>query len=376
MSKILIVVGTRPNFIKITQFKKVNQELGNPFDIKIAHTGQHYDEKMAAIFFQQFDLIPDFFLNIPANSVTSQMAEIMIRLEKVIQEYMPSLVMVAGDVNSTFAAALTAQKCGIRIAHIESGLRSYDRGMPEEINRILTDEITDYFFVTEQSGIDNLLKENKTRENIFFVGNTMIDTLVAFDDKISASDVMSRFDLEKDQFALMTMHRPATVDNQEGLVKLIEIIEFITQEMHLFFPIHPRTTARLEKFGLMGRVTQNEKIILSDPLDYLSFQKLCSSCRFVITDSGGIQEETTFRQIPCLTLRPNTERPSTIDVGTNELVPFDVEKVKSRIDSIKDGTYKKGEIPPLWDGRSTHRILETCMGIFSEDLEKKQLYSI
>jgi UDP-N-acetylglucosamine 2-epimerase (non-hydrolysing) len=376
MSKILIVVGTRPNFIKITQFKKVNEELGNPFTIRIVHTGQHYDEKMAAVFFKQFELVPDFFLNIPIDTANKQMAEIMIRLEPIITDFKPSLIMVAGDVNSTFAAALTANKMNVKIAHIESGLRSFDRDMPEEINRILTDEITDYFFVTEQSGCDNLLKENKQKENIFFVGNTMIDTLVAFEGKIQKSDILTSLHVSAQKYSLMTMHRPATVDHEDGLKKLIEVIEFITENLSLVFPIHPRTIGRLKNFGLLDRIKSNKKIILTDPLDYLSFQKLCTNCKFVITDSGGIQEETTFRQVPCLTLRHNTEGPSTIEIGTNELVPFDVEIIKSKIEEINNGSYKKGEIPPLWDGNSTFRILETCMGIFSDDLEKKKHYSI
>ena len=376
MSRILIVVGTRPNFIKITQFKKINEQLGVPFEVKIVHTGQHYDDKMADVFFRQFELTPDYFLNIPAESANTQMAEIMIRLEKVIKEFHPSLIMVVGDVNSTFAAALTANKCGIKIAHIESGLRSNDRGMPEEINRILTDEITDYFFVTEQSGIDHLKEEQKSDEQIFFVGNTMIDTLVAFEDKIQKDDVLKRMKIKKGAFALMTMHRPATVDFAEELSKLIDIIDFITETMHLVFPIHPRTTNKLESFGLMDRINQNKKLILTEPLDYFSFQKLTADCSFVITDSGGIQEETTFRQIPCLTLRPNTERPSTITLGTNELVPFDVPTVKKHIEAIQNGSHKKGTIPPMWDGNSTRRILEHCMVIFREDLIRKNTYTI
>jgi UDP-N-acetylglucosamine 2-epimerase (non-hydrolysing) len=248
--------------------------------------------------------------------------------------------------------------------------------MPEEINRILTDEISDYFFVTEQSGIDNLVKEGKPKENIFFVGNTMIDTLVAFEDKIGKSDILEKINVKAGEYALMTMHRPATVDHEGELMKLIEVIEFITESLSLVFPIHPRTTAKLKNFGLLERIESNDKVILSEPMDYFSFQRLCTDCRFVITDSGGIQEETTFRKIPCLTLRPNTERPSTITIGTNELVPFDVPTVKKLISDITGGTYKKGDIPPLWDGNSTQRILETCMGIYSDDLEKKRLYSI
>lgn len=376
MCKILIVVGTRPNFIKVTQFKKVNEQLGNPFDIKIVHTGQHYDDKMADVFFRQFELTPDYFLNIPADSANTQMAEIMLRLEKVAKEFAPKLMMVVGDVNSTFAAALTANKMGIKIAHIESGLRSNDRTMPEEINRLLTDEITDYFFVTEQSGWDHLIAENKNKDSMFFVGNTMIDTLVAFEAKIQKDKVLDNLGITKNQFVLMTMHRPATVDFKEGLTKLIDIIDFITESMHLVFPIHPRTTGKLESFGLMDRIRSNKKLILTEPLDYFSFQKLTSDCKFVITDSGGIQEETTFRRVPCLTLRPNTERPSTITIGTNELVPFDVAVVKSKIENIQQGKHKKGDIPPFWDGDSTRRILEACKNLFAEDLKQKSIYSI
>ncbi len=376
MCRILIVVGTRPNFIKVTQFKKVNEQLGSPFDIKIVHTGQHYDDKMADVFFRQFELTPDYFLNIPADSANTQMAEIMIRLEKVVKEFQPALVMVVGDVNSTFAAALTANKMGIKIAHIESGLRSNDRGMPEEINRLLTDEITDFFFVTEQSGIDHLTSEHKSPSKMFFVGNTMIDTLVAFEDKIRKDEVLARLKIKKGAYALMTMHRPATVDFADGLSKLIDIIDFITESMHLVFPIHPRTTNKLEAFGLMKRISENKKLILTEPLDYFSFQKLTADCSFVITDSGGIQEETTFRKIPCLTLRPNTERPSTIIIGTNELVPFDVAIVKANIEQIKQGKHKQGAIPPLWDGNSTLRILEVCMTIFRDELNQKNIYSL
>ena len=361
--RILIVVGTRPNFIKVTRFKKVNEIMEGVFDIKIVHTGQHYDDKMAAVFFQQFGLEPDFFLNIPAASANVQMAEIMIRLEKVLQDYQPDLVMVVGDVNSTFAAAFTSYKNNFTVAHIESGLRSSDRSMPEEINRILTDEITDYFFVTEQSGLDNLQREGKRSEQIFFVGNTMIDTLVAFQEKIHTSSILREHNLSPGEYVLMTMHRPATVDHEAGLTKLLSIIDYITSSYKLVFPIHPRTLARIEQFGLMPRVKNNERIILTEPLDYFAFQKLTAECKFVITDSGGIQEETTFRQVPCLTLRPNTERPSTVSIGTNELVPFEIGAVQQKINEIISGTYKKGAIPPHWDGHSTERILEACKKI-------------
>lgn len=358
MKKILIVVGTRPNFIKITQFKKVaEREFPGNFSIKIVHTGQHYDNKMADIFFSQFELDPDYFLEITPSSPNNQMAEVMLRLETVINEFSPDLLMVTGDVNSTFAASLTANKMQIPLAHVESGLRSYDRTMPEEINRILTDEISDYLFITERSGIDNLKKEGKKDSQLFFVGNTMIDTLMAFEDKINASPILKELELQAGAFALMTMHRPATVDHKEGLQKLIQVIEQITIRRDLVFPIHPRTRDRFEKYGLHQYLETNQHLVLVEPMDYFSFQKLIKTCQFVITDSGGIQEETTFQKIPCLTLRPNTERPSTIDLGTNTLIPFDVDVIREKVNEIEAGNYKAGSIPPLWDGKATGRIL-------------------
>lgn len=356
---ILIVVGTRPNFIKVTQFKKVaERNFTGIFDIKIVHTGQHYDEKMADVFFKQFELIPDYFLDISRTSPNSQMAEVMLRLEPIINQFSADLIMVTGDVNSTFAAALTANKMNIPLAHVESGLRSRDRSMPEEINRILTDEISDYLFVTEESGIENLKAEGKDEDQLFFVGNTMIDTMVAFEDKISRSPILEQLEIEPRSFVLMTMHRPATVDHRKELGKLIELIDEITNSHKIVFPIHPRTVNKLRKFDLYNRATANKNLLLTDPLDYFSFQKLIAECKFVLTDSGGIQEESTYRQVPCLTLRPNTERPSTVQLGTNTLVPFDLEEITTQIHSIKEGYYKEGSIPPKWDGQTTQRILE------------------
>ncbi len=356
MKKILIIVGTRPNFIKITQFKRVVKQYPN-IEIKIAHTGQHYDEKMSDIFFEQFGLTPDYFMNIPPASPNTQMAEIMLRLEDIItNKFTPDLVMVPGDVNSTFAATLTAHKMGIKIAHLESGLRSFDRTMPEEINRILTDEITDYYFITEQSGMDHLKEEKKHGKSIF-VGNTMIDTMVAFEDNIQASPIMGELNLKKNKFVLMTIHRPALVDVKEEVEKLLSLIKHLAENYKIVFPIHPRTVNNLKNFGLYEDFKGIDHLILSEPMDYFAFQKLIANCRFILTDSGGIQEESTFRQVPCLTLRPNTERPITITMGTNKLINFDLNKIKSEILSIENGTYKKGTIPPLWDGKATERIL-------------------
>lgn len=362
--KILIVVGTRPNFIKVTQFKKCVADYSN-LDLKIVHTGQHYDAKMADVFFEQFELTPDYFLNISGRTANTQMAEIMVGLEKTIEDYKPDLLMVVGDVNSTFAAALTANKINLKLAHLESGLRSFDRSMPEEINRLLTDEITDFFFVTEQSGMDNLLKEGKKDSQLFFVGNTMIDTMVAFEEKINDSLISKELGLEKDKFVLMTIHRPATVDSKTELEKLISLIELIAGRYKIVFPVHPRTISNLRKFELYDRFNTIDNLKISEPLDYFAFQKLIADCKFILTDSGGIQEESTFRQKPCITLRPNTERPSTVDIGTNTLLPFDLSLITAAVESIENGTYKKGKIPLMWDGSSSSRIVKILSDILS-----------
>lgn len=357
MKKILVVIGTRPNFIKVTQFRKA-AALYPDIDLKIVHTGQHYDGKMADVFFQQFDLVPDFFLNVPPGNPEEQMAEIRVRLEKTIAEFAPQLVMVVGDVNSTLAAAQTAHQMGIRLAHVESGLRSFDNTMPEEYNRIVADELSDFHFVTEQSGLDNLNKEGKNKEGIFFVGNTMIDTMVAFADRIAASNILDELKIVSKKFVLMTMHRPANVDTKEGLEKLLELVIALTKNYNVVFPVHPRTVKSMQVAGLESAFRKNEKLIFTEPLDYFSFQKLIQESAFIITDSGGIQEESTFLRVPCLTLRPNTERPITITTGSNELVEFDLPTILSKIAEIESGKFKKGNIPPLWDGHATERIFE------------------
>lgn len=362
MKKILVVVGTRPNFIKVTQFPSVIKK-HTGLDCKIVHTGQHFDKNMSSVFFEQFGLQPDIFLNVEAGSPISQMADIMKALEKSVNEYKPDMMIVPGDVNSTLAGALTANKMKIPLAHLESGLRSYDRTMPEEFNRILTDDLSDYFFVTEQSGYDNLVKEGKNKDSIYFLGNTMIDTLVAYSKEIESCSILKKFELTPKQYLLMTMHRPATVDSAEGLKQLNSLIKNITRKYNLVFPAHPRTIHNLEKFGLLNELKQNKKLILCEPLDYFSFQKLVKDSLMIITDSGGIQEESTFLGVPCLTLRPNTERPITVTLGTNELIPFDEKLIESKIESVEKGSYKKGQIPPMWDGKATERIVKVVAGL-------------
>ncbi|MBK8614340.1 MAG: UDP-N-acetylglucosamine 2-epimerase (non-hydrolyzing) [Flavobacteriales bacterium] len=358
MKKVLIVVGTRPNFIKVTRFKKVAAERGT-IDVRIVHTGQHFSANMADVFFEQFGLTPDLFLNIGAGSPTAQMAAIMTGLEQVIADERPDMVMVVGDVNSTLAAALVANKMGVRIGHLESGLRSFDRSMPEEHNRILADQLTDHFFITEQSGLDNLRKEGRPEEALHFVGNTMIDTLVAFEVQVQASPVLNELGLGEGSHVLMTIHRPATVDVPDRLSELLDLIaDVCASGRKVVFPIHPRTVKNIAAFGLKAKADAIKGLVLTEPLDYFAFQKLIATCAFILTDSGGIQEESTYRRVPCLTLRPNTERPSTVTIGSNELVPLDMRAVREAIARIENGSFRKGEVPPLWDGHATERIVE------------------
>ena len=356
MKRILIVVGTRPNFIKVTQFRRVAESFPE-LNIKIAHTGQHFDKNMAEVFFSQFGLEPDYYLNIEPKTPVHQMGEIMIKLEELIDNtFYPDLIITPGDVNSTLSVAIVANKKGIKLAHLESGLRSRDRQMPEEINRILTDEISDYYFVTEKSGQTNLEDEYKAGK-IFMVGNTMIDTLVAYEHEIESTEIIKQLGITN-EFVLMTIHRPSNVDHKEGFSKLLDLLQRLSQSLQVVFPIHPRTKKNIEKFGFVDEFASIPNIILTEALGYFEFQHLVKNCMLVVTDSGGIQEETTFRQVPCLTLRDSTERPITTDIGSNTLTTFDVNEIMNKVREIKKGSYKKGEIPPLWDGQATNRILE------------------
>ncbi len=362
---IYIIVGTRPNFIKVTRFKEVGTIYKN-IEIKIIHTGQHFDDKMSKVFFAQFGLQPDKIIDLKSTTANSQIAEIMMRLEEIFISDRPDCVMVVGDVNSTLAGALTANKMGIRLVHLESGLRSCDRTMPEEVNRIITDQLADDLFVTEQSGVNNLLKEGKDYGQIHFVGNTMIDTMFAFDKQIDQNDILEKLAIRSHEFVLMTMHRPATVDNKEGLEKLFQLLRKINIKHKIIFPIHPRTQKNIFRFELNKELENIENLVMTEPLDYFAFQKLIKESVYIVTDSGGIQEEATQRGVPCLTLRPNTERPVTITAGTNSLIPFEIEKVLNYVKMIEEGRYKKGTIPELWDGKATERVLEVIAQRFVE----------
>lgn len=369
--RILILVGTRPNFIKVTQFKKVAIQYPQ-LDIKIVHTSQHYSDEMSKIFFEELNLHPDFFLNIPTNlSVISQMAEIMKSLETLIQtQFYPDLIMVVGDVNSTLAGALVANKMNIPLAHLESGLRSFDYTMPEEYNRVLTDKMSQYLFVTELDAINNLKYEFIKQDNVFFVGNTMIDTLLAYQDKIDASPILSKLQIEANRYCLLTMHRPANVDSQDGLNKMIDLIVMMQDTLsqrisHIVFPMHPRTEQNIKKYHLWEKITSIPSLIITKPLSYLNFQKLIKHAYAVITDSGGVQEETSYLHIPCLTLRPDTERPVTLWQGTNIILPYDAKMISEYLHNLSSSNSKKNSTIPLWDGKATERVLAILSKILS-----------
>lgn len=355
--KILSVVGARPNFMKIAPIHFAFKKYKNVEHI-IVHTGQHYDKNMSKIFFDDLELPkPNEYLNVGSASHAEQTAKIMVEFEKILLKHKPNLVIVVGDVNSTVACSLVTVKFGIPVAHVEAGLRSFDRKMPEEINRIVTDSISDYLFVTEKSGIQNLISEGKKKNQIFFVGNVMIDSLLNFVKKADKSAILSDLKIESKNYCLVTLHRPSNVDKKDFLNKIGKLFSTISKDLNIVFPIHPRTKKMIKSFGLENYF---KNVILTEPLGYLDFLKLMKNSKFVLTDSGGIQEETTFLKIPCLTLRENTERPITIENGTNKLCGNDFNKIKNEIHKIKNTQKMKSRVPKLWDGKSAERIAKIC----------------
>ena len=351
--KILSVVGARPNFIKIAPI--INKLNINNINNKLVHTGQHYDENMSKIFFDQLNLpSPDYFLGVGSGSHANQTAKIMIEFEKICLDYRPNLVIVVGDVNSTLACAIAAKKINILVAHVESGLRSFDDKMPEEINRVIVDRISDFLFVTEQSGIDNLINEGICKNKIFFVGNCMIDTLIKYKNKINNLNFLKKYNLECNKYALVTLHRPSNVDDFIKLSEFVKLFNKIDKKIQVVFPIHPRTKSLLYKIN----IELNKNILLLKPLPYIQFLTLVKNCFVMISDSGGIQEETTFLNKQCITVRDNTERPITVSNGTNHLVGTNTKNIYKIFNQILKGEVKKGDIPPKWDGLSSHRIVQ------------------
>ncbi|MCS7052881.1 MAG: UDP-N-acetylglucosamine 2-epimerase (non-hydrolyzing) [Ignavibacterium sp.] len=358
--KIISIVGARPNFMKMAPIHK--EFIKNYPEVKhlICHTGQHYDDNMSKIFFEQFGLSePDFYLGVGSGSQAEQTAKIMIEFEKVAINEKPDLVIVYGDVNSTLACSIVAAKLGIKIAHVEAGLRSFDMTMPEEINRILTDRISDYLFVTEKSGIENLKREGVDESKIFFVGNVMIDSLITFLKEADNSEILKELDLIGKDFILVTMHRPSNVDSQEFLEEFFNLLQSFSKTTKIVFPIHPRTRNNIEKFG----INVNSDVILTEPIGYIDFLSLLKNAKLVLTDSGGIQEETTFLGVQCITIRNNTERPITVEEGTNTLAGTNLEIVKDIINQRLNGEIKIGKIPEKWDGKAGERVCEFLMRI-------------
>jgi UDP-N-acetylglucosamine 2-epimerase (non-hydrolysing) len=342
--------------MKVAPLQRVFEERED-VDSKIVHTGQHYDEEMSDIFFRQLGLPePDVYLGVGSGSHAEQTARIMTAFEEVVLEEEPDLVVVVGDVNSTVACSLVASKCHVPVAHVEAGLRSGDRDMPEEVNRIVTDRLSDYLFVTEPSGIENLREEGVEQAQIHFVGNVMIDSLVQFQNAARRRSILDELGVNGEDYALMTMHRPSNVDEEEPLREVVEVIEHLSRRLDVIFPAHPRTQKQLEEFGLRDRVEDASGVRLLEPLGYLDFLRLMDDAAIVLTDSGGIQEETTFLQVPCLTIRENTERPITITEGTNELVPLDVDVIASRVEERLSEESTTNSRPKKWDGRAAGRI--------------------
>ena len=363
---ILSIVGARPNFVKIAPIARAARKLEG-VKHTLVHTGQHYDHDMSDSFFRVLDIpAPDVNLNVGSGSHGQQTGKVMMALEPVLEELHPDWVVTVGDVNSTAAAALDAVKLGIKTAHVEAGLRSYDRGMPEEINRLVTDAISDALFVTEQSGLDNLKKEGVREEIIHFTGNVMIDSLVRALPQAQEEKAWNRFSVGKGEYVLVTLHRPSNVDDGETLAGLVRALHEIGQSHPVLFPVHPRTRKQLQSFALLEDLTRGGGVSLSDPLDYLTFLSLVTGSKALLTDSGGIQEETTYLGIPCMTLRPNTERPSTIELGTNELVAPDYGAVVEAFSRIEAGNWKQGQVPPLWDGKAAERIVSILREIHGQ----------
>ncbi len=359
MKKIMNVVGARPNFMKIGPIQREMNRRNSEFQPVLVHTGQHYDEKMSKLFFDDLQLPkPDVYLGVGSGSHAGQTAKIMIDFEKVCLEHKPDMVLVVGDVNSTVACSLVASKLWIPVIHVEAGLRSFDRKMPEEINRLVTDALADYLFITEKAGIENLKNEGVDDSKVHFVGNVMIDSLAFFLEKARESDILKKLELREKNYALVTLHRPSNVDEPENFLKILTAFEQIEKEIPIVFPIHPRTRKNIERFGLEDRVKALKNLKLLPPIGYLDFMNLTQNCKFVMTDSGGIQEETTYLGIPCMTLRENTERPITIEVGTNELVGPNTEQILNFAQKMLSGQWKKGAVPELWDGRAAERIVE------------------
>lgn len=362
--KILNIVGARPNFMKVAPLHRAFQQYPN-IQSKIVHTGQHYDARMSDVFFNQLELPePDYYLGVGSGSHAKVTAKIMTAFEEIVLKEKPDLVLVVGDVNSTLACALVTKKLNIKLAHVEAGLRSGDREMPEELNRIITDSISDFLFVTEHSGMVNLAYDGIDANKLFFVGNVMIDSLCFFKEKATRLPLLEQLNLIPNEFILMTTHRPRNVDTPKKIKLIFKTLKGLSQIKKVVFPIHPRTANNINKFGLMAELEAIPNITILEPQGYLEFLNLMMNSALIVTDSGGIQEESTFLRVPCLTIRNTTERPVTITLGTNILMPKldPVSIVKQSRISIQNEKVKSS-IPPFWDGKAAQRIAKILHNI-------------
>lgn len=363
--KIINVVGARPNFMKMAPIIDAMKKFPQQIEQVLLHTGQHYDERMSKAFFDDLGMPkPDIDLGVGSGSHAEQTAKIMVEFEKVCLQHKPDLVIVVGDVNSTLACTITAKKLCIKVAHVEAGLRSRDMSMPEEINRLCTDVLCDYLFTTDRFANQNLLDEGVPAEKIHFVGNVMIDTLVKHREMAARLDLCSRMGLKPGGYATMTLHRPSNVDDREILAGLLGALQTVAAKLPIIFPIHPRTEKMVEQFGLAHHLNRGETVAgiwCTSPLGYLEFLHLNMNARLVLTDSGGLQEETTVLGVPCITIRPNTERPITCSEGTNVLVGNDPQKILAAVDLVLNGPALVGRIPEKWDGKAAERIVEVLI---------------
>jgi UDP-N-acetylglucosamine 2-epimerase (non-hydrolysing) len=362
------VVGARPNFMKMAPVVLELKRRG--VEQRLIHTGQHYDPAMSKVFFDELGMPqPDLYLGVGSGSHAQQTAHVMMAIEEDCLRHKPSIVVVAGDVNSTVAGAMAASKLNIPVAHVEAGLRSFDRTMPEELNRIVTDHLSDLLFTTEESGNRNLRREGIDKRKIRFVGNCMVDSLRSHVQEAVRRQPWASLGVEDGGYALLTLHRPSNVDCQARLDDLLRLAARIAGRMPVLFPVHPRTREKIAKWN--GHLPKS--LFLLEPLPYLTFLGLMARCKLVLTDSGGIQEETTALGVPCLTLRTNTERPATVEQGTNEIVGENLERVDGMVDSIAGGGWKRGKCPPYWDGQAAHRIANCIEGYFDQPAREKVL---
>ena len=356
MIKILNIVGARPNFMKIAPIMRAMND-DERFDPVLVHTGQHYDENLSRVFFDELGIPqPALNLGVGSGSREEQIAKVREAFAPVVDAQQPSAVLVVGDVNSTIACASVAHEKNCTVIHVEAGLRSFDATMPEEVNRIATDEISDFLFVTEKSGMLNLQREGVAGER-FLIGNVMIDTLIANLERARHSPVLGDLKLTAGDYMVATFHRPSNVDTKQALQRLLAMLQGVTRRLPLVLPLHPRTRASMTHHGLMNQLSAIAQLRVVEPLGYLDFLALVSHSKGVVTDSGGIQEETTYLQVPCLTMRTNTERPITVELGSNELIGEDLERLFAAVDEIQAGTFKRGAIPELWDGHTAERIV-------------------